>query len=392
MLKRLYDLLSVYVLAAVLVLGVTSLGFQAIAEAAASFTGDGGTELLWKRVANALGMSSLGVRLAVFGSAQLGAVALLWRPLDWLWTTLEQGIERLDALAVRWPRGRVVLGRVFTVGVTLLLLPFLLQPTLVPLRFGANAWLQRTANLLDGHASSEALASGISVWRWAFPPPLHNRYAGGTSRMDRWDPLLRSSTRNPVHFAQTKAFLYVESGGRQFAVSRTGCLGLMQFCVSTARRAPFRQIFGVGSVSACDCGGRPCSVPRAIADALESDPDALELHRADLPCDPADARFDPDRAIPAGAAFTEELSDAVGGNLALMYVGYNSGPAVARRLWTVTGRDPDLTLTELRPHLAPTLARWYGDKAPGRARGLLDVHLPKLLGAYEDFLQAERAR
>ena len=35
-----------------------------------------------------------------------------------------------------------------------------------------------------------------------------------------------------------KAFMWVESGGRQFAVSSTGCAGLMQFCPGTAR-TPF---------------------------------------------------------------------------------------------------------------------------------------------------------
>ena len=89
--------------------------------------------------------------------------------------------------------------------------------------------------------------------------------------MDRWDPyLLEAAEGDRELFARTKAFMWVESGGRQFALSATGCAGLMQFCASTAQRRPFGGIFGVGAVSACGCDD--CSVPREVQIALETDP------------------------------------------------------------------------------------------------------------------------
>lgn len=383
MIKKLYDLVVVYGLATIAVLALSALGLQVLAGFAASFTGDGEALFLWQRVASGLGVQTVSVRLVVFGVAQLAVFILLNKPLRALWALVDRVLDGVEG-AGRWGSA---LGRVLSVLFTILLIPMVLQPTLVPLRMDRSAWVERSANLLDGTASGAAVASAVRAWRWAFPPPLHNQYAGSGSRMDRWDPLLQESTRDANHFAQTKAFMYVESAGRQYAVSRTGCAGLMQFCVTTAQRRPFGQIFGTGAVSACNCGGKPCVIPREVSESLEVDPHAVDIHRDSFPCDVTDARFDPERAIRAGAAYTQELSDQVGGNLPLMYIGYNSGPAVAKRLWTATGKNPRVSIDQLRPHLAPTLRRWYGDRATSRANGLLDVHLPKLLEAHARYLE-----
>ncbi|MEZ4321759.1 MAG: hypothetical protein R3F61_30065 [Myxococcota bacterium] len=385
--KHRVDRVVAGILVPVLALAVGALLWRWLAEGAAVFTGDGEPDLLWLRAAETVGWSPEAVRIAVFGPVQAVWLAALWVPLrrvrDVLTTTLD-----------RVPAGRV--GSAVGAAGTLLALgigaPFVLQPTLVPLSMSVDAWLQRTANLLDGTASEAAAGSVANAWRRVNGQAVPGRFTVARAEsglegamMTRWDPILRKATRSREHYAQTRAFLYVESGGRQFAVSETGCAGLMQFCVGTAQRSPFAGIFGLGGVSACDCGGRPCRVPRAVADALETDGDALVRHAGAFPCNPADARFDPERAIRAGAAFTTELAELAGGNLEIMYIGYNSGPAVARRLVAITG--PRADLAALRPHLAGVLARWYGDRARGRAQGLLDVHLPKLRKAYEASLR-----
>ena len=153
----------------------------------------------------------------------------------------------------------------------------------------------------------------------------------------------------------------------------------MQFCASTAQQPPFRSVFGVGRVTACGC--RDCSVPRGVVVALETDPAAVTEHAAAFPCNLSDARFDGERAIRAAVLYVEDLRGDVGGNLALMYIGYNAGPRVARALHRELGSE--VTLDGLRPHLAKALAPYYGRAAAGRARGLTEVHLPKLMAAYD---------
>lgn len=377
------------------VLAVALLGWvwSWIAGGLADFTGDQSASYLWRRIATLTDASTTTVRLAVFFPLHVASAILLWTPYH-------QVRGWLTRVAPSWPARTPVAIRETTSVLTMLVLlalvvPLTLQPTIVPLRFDPSTWKARLANGLDGTAVNRWIDGTIVlVRRWqARPVPgmhsvttaqLSDRSLDG-ALMARWDPVLREVTRDREHFAKTKAFLWVESAGRQYAVSTTGCAGLMQFCVSTAERRPFRKIFGVGQVSACNCRGRKCSVPRALRDALETDSLALERHPAKFPCSETDARFDGRKALTAGAAFTTELGEDVGGNLYLMYIGYNSGPAVAKRLWKAVGKDPNADLDAIRPHLAPILARWYGKRANGRAQGLLDVHLPKLRKAYEHY-------
>lgn len=391
--KNLLDGLLFASLLPVIAMAVAGLGLGEAADVMAAFTGDVDAPSLWQRVAVLTGIREATVRLLVFAPLQVLVLGLLWRPLRRLQALLARPVGAVGSRVARRSRPVALVGEtVLTLLVGLLLVPLVVQPTLVPLRSDRATWTDRAANLVDGTALSVGIDAGVRMYaRWqALPVPgmhsvrvadLSNRSLDGPL-MARWDPILTAVTRDREHFAQTKAFLWVESAGRQYAVSSTGCAGLMQFCVTTAQRRPFRQIFGVGGVAACDCGGRPCRVPGALRDALETDSLALERAEGGFPCDPSDARFDGRKALEAGAAYTTELSEAFGGNLYLMYIGYNSGPAVAKRLWTRVGKDPNADLDDLRPHLAAVLSRWYGDAAPGRAQGLLDVHLPKLHRAY----------
>jgi hypothetical protein len=381
----------------VLLVAIIGWSWSWLAGGIATFTGDHDAPTLWRRIAVLVGVTPVAVRLAVFVPLQVGTLVVLHDPLRRARAELDRVITPLwSAVRARSPtlvrEGAAI---VLLVGLLLLVVPLLLQPTMVPWRADRTTWLARSANWVDGRALARMVDGAVVLVRWWQARPVPGMYSVDPADLDvrgldaplmaRWDPILTEVTRDREHFAQTKAFLYVESAGRQYAVSRTGCAGLMQFCVSTANRHPFRQIFGVGQVSACDCGGRPCTIPSALRDALETDRLALQRHPGQFPCSPSDARFDGRKALTAGAAYTTELGEAVGGNLYLMYIGYNSGPAVAKRLWIAVGRNPNADLDDLRPHLATVLARWYGAKAPGRAQGLLDVHLPKLKRAYDHY-------
>ena len=395
-LKGVYDLLAAYALAAVLLFALLALGFQLLLKlfvvVAAGF---GSTESFWLWVDRVLpSRPSLGLRLILFGALHLGVLVLLRRRLVWLKARLERaadrGLRRYRRWCSRHRRGRAVTGGLFTVVVTLLLIPFVIQPTLVPLRFGGQAWVRRAANLFDGTASLASIESVVGLYRKVYARPVVSRGvsaaafdARGGALMDRWDPLLREVVAgDPEAFARLKAVMWVESAGEQWAVSSTGCVGLMQFCERTARGRGFGRIFGVGQVYRCQCDDG-CRVPRSVRLEMESgDRRRLERQRASFPCELTDARFDPKKSLAAGWLYLRELSGALSENLALMYIGYNSGPAAARKIHEAVGDRGDVDLETICRHLPAALRPHFGASAEPRARGLCTVHLPKLLRAY----------
>ena len=272
--------------------------------------------------------------------------------------------------------------------------PLGLQPTLVAPTLSFETLRERVTHLVDGSALLRAIDAWLAVGR----PVLEERApvqrpVDGTAfdatldssavpLMDRWDPMLLSAAKGDLDlFADTKAVMFVESSGKQYAVSPTGCSGLMQFCVSTAQRQPFRRIFGAGGVSACGC--TDCTVPWPVQMALETDPTALDRMADQFPCDLTDARFDAERSIKAGVAYVKELKADLGGNLLLVYVGYNAGPAVAARLHKAVGSRA--TLGQIKPQLEPALRPYYGARAPRMARLLSGINLPKLQQARRRF-------
>jgi hypothetical protein len=346
-------------------------------------------DAVWGAASGALGVVDPVLRLALFAPLHVALLApRRWRRVDELvltaWTHLDD-----TAPAVR---GVVVGTSAFSAGI--LALALVVQPTLVPWRVDLDTSLVRLANLADGTAPASLAGSLVGLWRRGTAAPVGADLvvdaatfglgldAPSVPLIDRWDPLLLAAADGDAALAaETKAFLWVESGGRQFAVSSTGCLGLLQFCTTTAERRPFDRIFGVGRVTACACDG--CAIPRTLQVELETDPQASLRRPPEFPCDLADARFDPERSIRAGVAYVRELRAATGGELLLMYVGYNSGPRVAAALRKKLPADAPVTVEALRPVLASALRPWYGAGAEARARGLLDVHLPKLQAAWE---------
>ena len=371
------------------------LVFQTLMDAVATFTGDDDAAMFYQRVAVWQEVGVDPVRLVLLVPVHVIALGATWPITRRLAALVRWSTTKLARVFDGWRRLQITLAAcawLLSLGVAT---AFVIQPGLVPLDVRGPTWLTRTANLLDGTASLETWALAKNLYRRLEATPIPGRYSLQEAQladhgldsplMSRWDPLLRAHTTSREHYAQTKAFMLVESHGRQYAVSSTGCLRLFQFCVSTAQRRPLRELFGTGAVSACSCGGQPCSVPAELRQQLETDGLALQRTTARFPCSDTDARFDPERAIPAGAAFVTELASDTNGNLLLMYIGYNSGPAVAKKLVRVAGSE--VTLEGLRPHLATVLERWYGERAASRANGLLQVHLPKLQAAYEHYLR-----
>jgi len=268
-----------------------------------------------------------------------------------------------------------------------------LQPSRAPLSRPSLGL--RAANLLDGTASAALVEGAVAAARWFTaepvgpdaPPVTADAFTATLDDpvvplMDRWDAdLLAAAEGDRALAARLKAIMWVESGGRQYALSPTGCAGLMQFCSGTAQDRRYRSIFGLGRVSTCRCA--PCEVPPPVQVVLETEPDAVERFADDVPCPLTDARFDATRSLRAAAAYVRDLEPDVGGSLLLIYIGYNAGPRVARRLHARLGEPDEVTIDDLRPHLADALRPWFGRRADARARGLLDVHLPKLQRAWE---------
>lgn len=415
--KGIYDIFATYLLLWVLYITVVSLGLHAGFALLAQALEIESVELMWLLLSRRLGgLDPLWIRLVIYGALQLGIYMLLRGPLDFLLSIGERVFNVFQRahlkLEDRLPRVHHAISALFTLGVTILLIPFVLQPTLVPMRFGPHAVAERAANLADGEATLGFADSVVGFYRriWAKPNPIEGlpadqiddafakgedgdigplpKATGNQPMMDRWDPYIwKVAGEDAEQFAFIKAFMWVESAGRQFAVSHTGCMGLMQFCSGTATSEPFGAVFGTGQVYRCACDG-PCRVDRQIQRDMErGDATLIDKHKKDFPCEVTDARFNGPKAITAGSLYIDQLRNSYDDNIYLMYIGYNSGPAVANRLWRTLDRNPAASLEEIEVHLAATLERWYGDQAASRARGLVGTHLPKIKRTYQRYLE-----
>ncbi len=415
--KGIYDIFATYLLLVVLPFALAGFLYHIGFEFLASLLDFETSEAFWERVAAVSPISTVWLRIALFLPLHFITFRTLKRPIEAAWPKVEEAFDQLVS-AFRWvtdqlPAVRVVGEWVFTLVVTALLIPFVAQPTLVPQTMAPSAWLERAANLLDGTATADLADSVVGLYRkiYADPivaeglapqdqtvfdqveegeatgpiaPPMPN---GKQPLMDRWDPYIdKVSGDDPAKFAYVKAFMWVESGGRQYAVSHTGCAGLMQFCTGTARTQPYRAVFGTGTVYRCDCSGGRCRMPREIQRDMESgDPLALERHKAAFPCEMTDARFDPTKIIKAGGLYVDSLRESLGGNIYLMYIGYNSGPSIAKKVYEKLGRNPDATIADIEVHLEEAMRPTYKSGSARRAKSLVRTHLPKIKKAYDGY-------
>jgi hypothetical protein len=410
--KGLYDILSGYLLVWVVIFAVFSLGLHWVLDLITTVLFD----LSWVRAREQMDESYALGSPPVRTLLVLPFYALIWIFLGSSMKKVVAGVEiAFDRVAELWRALtgvnhtlRLVVEGGFSVAVTLLLIPFVVQPTLVSDASTQAAWGERLANLLDGTASVEIADSVVGGYRKFFAEPASgyaviekdwrrfastvqpdgtNSWASGGgegSLMDRWDPInWNASGGDRKRFAMTKAVMWVESAGRQFALSRTGCAGLMQFCAPTARSKRFRPIFGVGQVYTCRCR-KGCSVDRQTQQNLEM---GRYTDGVSFPCELTDGRFDPVKSIHAGSLYVDDLGKRFGYNPYLIYIGYNSGPRVAQKMWERIERNPRAGLAEISPHLEGVLQPFYGDKARLRAGSLLRIHLPKIAGAYQRYLE-----
>ena len=420
--KGIYDLLAVYVLVVMLYLTLVSLGLHGLFALLAQALGHGEVEHMWWALARHLDVSELWLRLAIYGLLQ---ASIFWGTGG----LIQQAIKRAERWGDRLQRAYLwatqrptktsrALGIALSILLTLLLVPFLIQPTLVPMKLTQRTIVQRAANLLDGQATLGFADSVVGFYRKLYAQPdaghglkeeqldtafRHLEDASGTGPlfppkangsqplMDRWDEMIAlAALQDDAQFAFIKAFMWVESGGRQFALSHTGCSGLMQFCAGTARRHPFKKVFGTGQVYRCQCEG-PCTVPKKVQKEMELGDERRinDLARTGaFPCEVTDARYNAQKAIVAGSLYIKSLRTSFQDNIYLMYIGYNSGPAVARMVYNALGQRSGLTLEEIEPELTKALGHWYGDKAASRSRSLVRTHLPKLKKAYDRYHHA----
>lgn len=422
-----YTILATYLLVFIIPFALAGfvfhLGFEFIAHQLEFQT----VSDLWMRASDWLPIPIIWARILLFLPLHIATWLALRKPVAAAWPYVERAFDRAIAgynwVTERFAAAHVIGEWLFTIVVTILLVPFVLQPTLVPTYLDADGWLERAANLIDGTATAEIANSVVGLYRKLYADPVVTpglprsdsemfeetgddieidtgeasgpitppKPNGKQKLMDRWDPYIWEVAGNdPSKFAYIKAFMWVESGGRQYAVSHTGCAGLMQFCTGTAKDSRFRKIFGTGTVYKCDCSGQACqNIPRDLQRDMESgDPDAFERHKSRFPCEMTDSRFNPKKIIAAGGRYVSDLRGEFGGNIYLMYIGYNSGPVIARRVWNKVGQNPDVTISEVEQHLANALRPNYGQFADRRAAGLVGTHLPKLANAYDKYYVA----
>ncbi|MEZ4460175.1 MAG: transglycosylase SLT domain-containing protein [bacterium] len=412
--KGIYDILATYLLLFLVPFCAASVVIWLLTGQAATFFEFESRDAMWSLVSGKLGLPDTWIRLAAVLPIHLSIWWLLRRPVALAQPFLEAGFDKVVS-AFKWATSRAVWIRtaveiLFSIVVTAVLIPFVIQPTLVP-GFGPRSWVERAANFTDGTASAEIADSVVGLYRtWFAEPvvgPAVTRDAvdavvdaqnndpiippspnGRDPLMDRWNSYIAPIAAGDLdRFATIKAFMWVESAGRQYAVSNTGCAGLMQFCAGTARNAPFEEIFGTGQVYVCACRDGNCRIPKDVQADLESgDEQALLRHASDFPCRLTDARFDPNKILKAGDRYIDRLSQAFGGNIYLMYIGYNSGPMVAERVWRKLGRNPEATLEQIDAELVEAMRPTYGAGAEARARSLVRTHLPKIKRAKDRYM------
>lgn len=417
--KGIYDILASYLFLHLLPLIALSVGLHFGLEYLVQHFGFEHLSQSWSKWSYELGVRDWILRLAVFLPVHAAFWWLISRPFKVVLRGIDAAFDKVYVAyawaAAKVPKIKTPVEVGFSVFITVLLVPFLIQPTLVA-GWGANSWGERAANLVDGTAvvglhesviglyrqiyaepvvvdegvSSDAVDTAVDVAELIEPvvPPIP---MGDNPMMDRWDPIImRSAKGDAERFATIKAFMWVESAGRQFAVSHTGCAGLMQFCAPTAKSGPFKDIFGVGQVYTCGCQTKDCRIPRNVQKDLESGiRERIEMHRGAFPCKLTDARFNPERSIAAGAAYVESLHNQFSGNIYLMYIGYNSGPAVAKRAWLALGQNPNASLEEIDAVLVQAMQPTYGAGSAARARSLVRTHLPKLAKAKASYLKEQ---
>ncbi len=189
------------------------------------------------------------------------------------------------------------------------------------------------------------------------------------SGVDRWTPDIQAVCQGDTNcVALVKAFMRSESGGNPYAVSWSGCAGLMQFCYTTAEGM---DVFSPGPLQNC-CENYVRTPDRTVPNRCMTS----QNHCKDQGY--TDIRFHPQRNIYAGASalLRKQRDSRVRGNIYLLAVSYNAGMGIVPHVVTrLEGRTPTpeniepIMLASLLDH--PNYQRWDRSKLEQKARNMV---------------------
>ena len=170
------------------------------------------------------------------------------------------------------------------------------------------------------------------------PLPATRRAVLERIREEFGERIREAAAKYGIEESLVAALIAQESAGNPNAISRTGCVGLAQFCYETAQE--YRDIFL--KITPCACS--PVCTPYSAACTPENDD-----------------RFDPAKSIEGAARYLSALSrdfEARGYSAKNEFVlaAYNAGPAIVLKAIKATGvRDPDWVTVSAK--LEPELLR-----------------------------------
>jgi hypothetical protein len=127
--------------------------------------------------------------------------------------------------------------------------------------------------------------------------------------------LIKESLKENVDLYLVYSVLAQESVGNPFAVSKSGCVGLFQFCYDTAYSDEFKDIFKSGKRVKC----------------LEEPSECVK-----------DARMNPYQSIDAGVKYLKKLLKNYNGDLKLVLTAYNAGSAISNKCRDINDENKKL--------------------------------------------------
>ena len=135
-LKGLYDIFVSYLLAFIVPFAVYAFALHIISDVAAAYFEFTDAAEMWTHISKELGLHHVFIRLAVYLPFHVVAFWALQKPLVLFRRGLEKGFDYIVRsfhwLTTHFPWGRLTGELTFSVILTALFVPFIVQPTLVP--------------------------------------------------------------------------------------------------------------------------------------------------------------------------------------------------------------------------------------------------------------------
>ena len=189
--KGLYDLFVTYLLGWVFLFAVVAFGLHHLADQVAAGLGFGQQKLMWIRLSDWFGLAPHWTRLGVFAFGHVLFYVAMRKPIGLIKGLLERTSddvgESFDQVQPKPSALKALGGLVFSIIVTVLVVPFVIQPTIVPLRMDMQSWAKRATNLVDGTASDAVVESAVGLYRKVYA----SRYdQGAVASKDDFDQVL----------------------------------------------------------------------------------------------------------------------------------------------------------------------------------------------------------